>query len=74
MREIGLLVRERVVRRTRQGVSATGSPFPAYSPLYAKQKAAQLGGAGTVNLTASGAMLNDLGITEVTDKSVTVGY
>lgn len=74
MREIGLLVRERVVRRTRAGTSATGAPFAPYSRGYAEQKAKALGGGGTVNLTVSGGMLNALQVLDVTDTSVTVGY
>ncbi len=64
MREIGLMVREQIIRRTRQGVDATGAPFQPYSAGYAKAKAKALGG-GPVNLTVSGGMLNDLTITDV---------
>jgi hypothetical protein len=74
MREIGLLVRERVVRRTRSGIAATGARFAPYSAGYALQKAKALRGSGTVNLTVSGDMLNKLVLSEVTETSVTVGY
>lgn len=74
MREIGLLARERIVRRTRQGVDAEGRPFQPYSPGYASAKRRDLGGSGTVNLTVSGAMLNSLQVVEVTDDSVTLGF
>lgn len=73
MREIGLLARETIRRRTARGISADGTPFTPYSPGYAAAKAAQLG-SGTVNLTVSGAMLNAIQIVEVTDKSVTLGF
>lgn len=81
MREIGLLVRERIVTRTRQGIGADGQPFQPYSAAYALQKEHSLGsvfrahgGYGTVDLTVSGAMLNQLQIVAVTENSVTLGW
>lgn len=74
MREVGLLVRELVVRRTRQGIAATGERFAPYSTGYALQKAKALGSAAPVNLTVSGGMLNALQVSDVTDTSVTIGY
>jgi hypothetical protein len=81
LREIGLLVREQIIRRTRQGLDANGAPFQGYSPRYALQKEGRLGsvfaghgGYGTVNLTVSGNMLNQIVITEVDDESVTLGW
>jgi hypothetical protein len=77
MREIGLLAREQIVRRTISGIDADGAPFAPYSPGYAKAKKA-LGGSGTVNLQVSGGMLNDIGIVDVkvsADKAtVTLGW
>ena len=73
MRDIGLLARERIVRRTRQGQSSEGGAFRPYSPGYAKQKAAEVG-AGPVNLTVSGSMLNDITITRVEDDLVELGF
>jgi hypothetical protein len=73
MREIGLLARERIVRRTISGKDAAGQPFEAYSEGYRERKAKELGG-GTVNLQVSGAMLNGLTIVDVTDRSVTLGF
>jgi hypothetical protein len=64
MREVGLLAREMIVRRTIAGRDAEGVPFAPYSPAYAKAKRQALGGAG-VNLQVSGGMLNDLTITDV---------
>lgn len=64
MKQIGLLARERIVRRTLRGIDAAGLPFRAYAARYAKQKAAALG-AGPVNLQVSGAMLDDLTIVDV---------
>jgi hypothetical protein len=74
MRQIGLLARETIHRRTARGISSDGAPFQRYSLGYAKQKAAQLGGSGTVNLTVSGGMLNALQIVDVDETSVTLGF
>jgi hypothetical protein len=73
MREIGLLARERIIRRTVSGKDEKGQPFQAYSQGYRERKAKELGGA-TVNLQVSGAMLNALTIVDVTDRSVTLGF
>jgi hypothetical protein len=73
MREIGLMARERILRRTISGKDAQGQPFQAYSAGYRLRKAQELGG-GTVNLQVSGAMLNGLTIVDVTDRSVTLGF
>lgn len=73
MREVGLLARERIIRRTVAGQSTDGSSFQPYSEGYAERKAAELGG-GSVNLQASGAMLNGIQITAVTDDSVELGF
>lgn len=74
MRECGLLARERIIRRTLSGQSSDGSAFMAYSPGYAKQKAKELGGTGTVNLQASGDMLNSIVLADLTDTSVTLKF
>ena len=73
MRELGLLARERIVRRTLSGIDAEGAPFAPYTPGYAKAKAEALG-AGPVNLQVSGNMLNDVQIVDVTDHTVTLGW
>lgn len=73
MREIGLLARERIYRRTVSGVDANGEPFEPYSPAYAKQKSAALGTTG-VDLQVSGNMLNHMTIVDVTEDSVTLGW
>jgi hypothetical protein len=64
MRDVGLLVREQIIRRTIAGTDVHGGAFAPYSPGYAKAKAAALG-AGPVNLQVSGAMLNDISIVDV---------
>ncbi len=74
MRELGLLVIERVRRRTLSGKDVDEAAFHAYSPEYAKRKRQQVGGSGTVNLQASGAMLRGIVIAEVTDTKVVVGF
>jgi hypothetical protein len=74
MRELGLLALEQIRSRTRQGRDQHGQPFAPYTQAYAKEKAAEVGAAGTVNLTVSGDLLNTLQIVEVTDTSVTLGW
>lgn len=73
MKDVGLLARERIVRRTLAGTDAAGAAFRRYSPGYARRKARELGPGG-VNLQVSGDMLNAITITELTDDSVTLGF
>lgn len=73
MREVGLLARERILRRTASGLDQNEAPFKPYSPAYDVLKAKELG-AGGVNLQVSGAMLNAIVITEITENSVTLGF
>ncbi len=73
MREVGLLARERIIRRTISGLDENDQGFEPYSREYAARKAAELGG-GNVNLQVSGAMLNAITIGEVTDDSVTLTF
>lgn len=73
MREVGLLARERIIRRTISGQDEHDQRFAPYSPLYAERKAKELGRAG-VNLQVSGAMLNAITVTDVTDTSVSLGF
>lgn len=73
MREVGLLARERVVRRTRSGQGTDGAAFAPYSPGYAKRKAAELG-TSKPDLTVSGSMLNDITITRVEEDEVDLGF
>lgn len=74
MREIGLLARERVIRRTLSGQSSEGGAFRPYSKGYAIQKVKALGSASPVNLQASGDMLNSIVLADLTDKSVTLKF
>jgi hypothetical protein len=74
MREVGLLVRERIVRRTLSGQDQDEAPFAPYSARYAAQKAEALGGAGTVNLQVSGQMLQGITITECDAQHVALGF
>jgi hypothetical protein len=73
MREVGLLARERIIRRTLSGVDETETPFHPYSRAYAAAKAATFGSTA-VNLQVSGAMLNAIQITDVGDDRVTLGF
>ena len=73
MREVGLLARERIYKRTLAGRDMHDNAFRPYSADYRAAKAREVG-AGTVNLQLSGAMLNALVILEVTDDSVTLGF
>ncbi len=73
MREVGLLARERVVRRTLSGQDQHGQPFAPYSASYGAVKAKELG-VGPVNLQVSGRMLQGLIIVDITDNSVTLGF
>lgn len=73
MREVGLLARERVVRRTRQGQTTDGGQMQPYSAGYAKRKAKELG-TSMPNLTVSGAMLNDIILTDIQDDEVSLGF
>ena len=74
MREVGLLARERIIRRTRQGQSVTGRPFRPYTAAYRAQKAKELKRVARVDLTLSGSMLNDVTLTEVTPTTVEIGF
>lgn len=73
MREVGLMARERIVRRTRAGKGTDNAAFTPYSAGYRERKQAELGQSNP-NLTVSGAMLNDITILEVTADTVTLGF
>lgn len=73
MREVGLLARERILRRTASGLDQDDAPFHPYSAAYALQKAKELG-PGIVNLQVSGGMLGAIVILEITENSVTLGF
>jgi hypothetical protein len=74
MREVGLMARERIVRRTLSGIDMEGRAFQPYSAAYSEAKAKELGSASPVNLQVSGRMLQGLIIVDVTDESVTLGF
>lgn len=73
MRQLGLLARERIIRRTLAGQDQNENAFAPYSASYAATKLGGLGGFG-VNLQVSGAMLNAITIIELTEESVTLGF
>jgi len=73
MREVGLLARERLIRRTIAGRDQDDQPFAPYSAAYAGlRRKEQL--STNVNLQVSGQMLNAIRIVAVTDTSVTLGF
>lgn len=74
MRELGLLMRERIVLRTISGIDANNAPFAPYSPEYFALKSKELGIAVPVNLQVSGNMLNHLQIVALDDHTVTLGW
>ncbi len=73
MRNVGLLARELIIRRTISGRDANDATFAPYSAGYAIRKAKEVG-PGPVNLQLSGAMLNAITIDTVTATSVTLGF
>lgn len=73
MREIGLLARERIYRRTVSGRDEHDQPFRPYSAAYGRRKSQELGKT-TVNLQVSGAMLNAMRVVRVTDTEVDIGF
>lgn len=73
MREVGLLARERIIRRTLAGQDQDGQPFAPYSASYAAVKEKELG-TDFVNLQVSGGMLNGLVIVDIGDNYVTLGF
>lgn len=73
MRELGLLARERIVRRTLQSMGPNGVPFEPLSIGYAAEKLKHLGTAEP-NLQVSGNMLNHMTIVDVTNNTVTLGW
>lgn len=74
MREVGLLARERIYRRTVSGRDQFDAAFAGYSAGYEERKRQELGSANPVNLQVSGDMLNAMTITEVTENTVTLGF
>lgn len=73
MREIGDLLTRRIRERTQRGLSSQGTPFAPLSARYAAAKRKALGHA-RADLTVSGRMLNDMGPTAVTERSVTIAF
>lgn len=73
LRDIGDLAIRMIRTRTEGGIDRSGKPFVAYTPGYAERKAKELG-AGPVNLTVSGRMLNDMAITRVGNGAVSIGF
>jgi hypothetical protein len=73
MRELGLLLRERIITRTRQAIGPNGVRFEDLSVGYATKKLLAVG-TSNPDLTLSGNMLNHITITNVEAASVTLGW
>ena len=73
MKDAGDLAARMIRTRTQQGKDKDGQPFVAYTPDYSERKAKELG-AGPVNLTVSGRMLNDMGVSESGINRVSIGF
>lgn len=71
--QIGLLIRENILQRTRQGVDAENRKFAPYSASYAKQRAKEGLARNTVKMELSGEMLRAIKIEAEADK-VTVTF
>lgn len=69
-RRVGLLARERIIRRTLSGQDEDDRPFTPYSPAYAKQLA-KIGQGSGVDLQLSGEMLRAIQV-EPDDTGVTL--
>ena len=66
IREVLLLLRERIIRRTLSGRDESGAAFRRYSPTYKKQ--------GTVNLQDTGQMLQGITPTRVQERRGELGF
>lgn len=72
MRTVGLNIAVHIVRRTMSGIDEQGRRFVPYAKSTKRRKLSY--GSGAVDLFESGDMLNDIGVTKVTAKSVRVGF
>lgn len=73
MAEVGDLALSMIRRRTATGRDVNNAAFQPLSPAYAKQKQAALGNS-RADLIVSGRMVNEMGRTKVTAKTVTLGF
>lgn len=71
--QVGLLIRENILQRTRQGVDANYQRFAPYSQGYADARAKEGLTRNTVTLELSGKMLRAIKVQPDTDK-VTVTF
>lgn len=76
LKDIGDYVVRVIRTRTEAGIDRTGKAFAPYTPGYAAKKAKEGLGGGTVNLTVSGRMLNDMAVTDMgmSPPRVTIGF
>jgi hypothetical protein len=68
MQDLGLLARERIILRTRQGRDGNNVPFQPYTQAYADQRAKEGLSRSNVTLELSGGMLNGIKIIAGTSK------
>lgn len=73
MRDVGDLAIRMIRTRTESGKDKDGNAFVAYTPAYAERKAKEVG-AGPVNLTVSGRMLNDMEVSEASANRASIGF
>jgi len=73
MHDVGDLAIRMIRTRTESGRDKDGRAFIAYTPAYAELKAKELG-AGPVNLTVSGRMLNDMEVSDTSPNKASIGF
>lgn len=73
MRELGTLAERLIRTRTERQIDVNGAPFRPLSTAYAKAKA-DAGLSPVPDLTVSGRMLNDMVVTDVTQKTASIGF
>jgi hypothetical protein len=73
MRDVGEFLVRRIRTRTEAGHDVQGASFKGYSQGYGKAKQAALGHS-RVDLTVSGRMLNDMQVTDVTERTASIGF
>lgn len=73
MQEVGQMAARLIRTRTERGVDAKGRAFQPLSRGYGEQKRKALGHS-RADLVVSGRMLNDMGVSAVTESSVEIGF
>jgi hypothetical protein len=73
LQHLALLAIGRIKRRTAQGLDANGNAFAPYSPRYKEQRR-RAGWSTKPDLWLRGGMLGSLGVLDLTEAKVTVGF